>query len=144
MPLRSYSGSTAKTRTSPVSPSQLQKPTRAESCEQTQPFIRPSATPAATASEVIPTSASRSLDIGFSLVRARTKKSSSTSDGSVSRNTNGTVPPFPHPRFVVVSRPREFHPQPLAELYVTLSRHTAPGIETPDLKVCQWTNNDGR
>ena len=28
----------------------------------------------------------------------------------------------------LVSRPREFHPQPLAEPYVTLSRHTAPVI----------------
>ena len=28
-----------------------------------------------------------------------------------------------------VSRPREFRPRPLAELYVTLSRHTAPVIQ---------------
>jgi len=28
----------------------------------------------------------------------------------------------------LVSRPREFHPQPLSEPYVTLSRHTAPVI----------------
>jgi hypothetical protein len=28
----------------------------------------------------------------------------------------------------LVSRPREFHPQPLSEPYVTLSRHTAPII----------------
>ena len=29
----------------------------------------------------------------------------------------------------LVSRPREFHPQPLSEPYVTLSRHTAPIIQ---------------
>jgi uncharacterized protein DUF6788 len=28
------------------------------------------------------------------------------------------------------SRPREFHPKPLAEPYVTLSRHTAPIVRT--------------
>ena len=28
-----------------------------------------------------------------------------------------------------VSRPKEFHPEPLAEPYVTLSRHTAPVIQ---------------
>ena len=33
-----------------------------------------------------------------------------------------------------MSRPREFHPEPLAEPYVTLSRHTAPVIQ-PFLKV---------
>ena len=31
----------------------------------------------------------------------------------------------------LVSRPREFHPQPLAEPYVTLSRHTAPITQLP-------------
>ena len=31
----------------------------------------------------------------------------------------------------VVSRPGEFHPQPLAEPYVTVSRHTAPIARPP-------------
>ncbi len=31
----------------------------------------------------------------------------------------------------LVSRPEEFHLQPLAELYLTLARHTAPIIESP-------------
>ena len=31
----------------------------------------------------------------------------------------------------LVSRPREFHPQPLSEPYVTLSRHTAPITQLP-------------
>src|SRR5712671_1306924 len=42
------------------------------------------------------------------------------------------------------SRPRESHPKPLAELYVTLSRHTAPIVRTVTLpKASQWMNNRG-
>ena len=44
----------------------------------------------------------------------------------------------------LVSRPRESHPQPLAELYVTLARHTAPVIGPRDDKDCQWINSPGR
>jgi hypothetical protein len=106
MPLLSYSGSTARTRTSPVSPSPLQKPTRSESCEQTHPFIRPLATSPAMASGVIPISASCFLEIGFSLVRARTEKSPSTSDGSVSRNVSSTSPPaLAHSHSVILGKP---------------------------------------
>ena len=36
---------------------------------------------------------------------------------------------------VLVSRPREFHPRPLAEPYVTLSRHTAPIIQPLPVQV---------
>jgi hypothetical protein len=86
IPLHSYSGNTASTRTSPVSASPLQNPTNLESCEHSHPLIRPLATLLAMASAVIPSDASSSLEIGFSLVRARTEKSSSTSDGNVSRN----------------------------------------------------------
>jgi hypothetical protein len=86
IPLHSYSGNTASTRTSPVSASPLQNPTNLESCEHSHPLIRPLATLLAMASAVIQSDASSSLEIGFSLVRARTEKSSSTSDGNVSRN----------------------------------------------------------
>jgi hypothetical protein len=43
-----------------------------------------------------------------------------------------------------VSRPGEFRPQPLAEPYVTVSRHTAP-IALPPARpyARQWTNNWG-
>jgi hypothetical protein len=64
----------------------LQNPTNLESCEHSHPLIRPLATLLAMASAVIPSDASSSLEIGFSLVRERTEKSSSTSDGNVSRN----------------------------------------------------------
>ena len=47
---------------------------------------------------------------------------------------------------LLVSRPREFHPQPLAEPYVTLSCHTAPIIETQEYKKHprQQTDEDWR
>lgn len=48
------------------------------------------------ADEIRSGSASCSLEIGFSLVRARTEKSLSTSDGSVSRNVSSTSPPIAH------------------------------------------------
>ena len=47
-------------------------------------------------------------------------------------------------RSTKVSRPRESHPKPLAEPYVTLSCHTAPIVRTGTLpKASQWTNNRG-
>jgi hypothetical protein len=50
----------------------------------------------------------------------------------------------PCARSTKVSRPRESHPKPLAEPYVTLSCHTAPIVRTETLpKMSQWTNNRG-
>src|SRR5262249_26463001 len=43
------------------------------------------------------------------------------------------------------SRPRDFHPQPLAEPYVSLSTHTAPITDDPELEdICQCANSNGR
>jgi hypothetical protein len=36
-----------------------------------------------------------------------------------------------------VSRPGEFHPEALAELYVSLSTHTAPIMEPRRTPICQ-------
>src|SRR6266849_5510439 len=42
-----------------------------------------------------------------------------------------------------VSRPGESHPEALAELYVSLSTHTAPIMEPRRAPICQWANNSG-
>src|SRR5271157_1747120 len=42
-----------------------------------------------------------------------------------------------------VSRPGESHPEALAELYVSLSTHTAPIMEPRRTPICQWANNAG-
>lgn len=65
MPLPSYSASTAKTSTSPVVLSPLQKPTRVEWWKHPQPFIFPVAMSAALDADVIPYVARCSFEIGF-------------------------------------------------------------------------------
>ena len=42
-----------------------------------------------------------------------------------------------------VSSPGESHPEALAELYVSLSTHTAPIMEPRPAPICQWANNAG-
>src|SRR5437870_3032276 len=42
-----------------------------------------------------------------------------------------------------VSSPGESHPEALAELYVSLSTHTAPLMEPRRAPSCQWANNSG-
>jgi hypothetical protein len=42
-----------------------------------------------------------------------------------------------------VSRPGESHPEALAELYVSLSTHTAPITEPCRTPICQWANSCG-
>src|SRR5215475_15350592 len=42
-----------------------------------------------------------------------------------------------------VSSPGESHPEALAELYVSLSTHTAPTMEPRRTPICQWANNSG-
>jgi hypothetical protein len=42
-----------------------------------------------------------------------------------------------------VSSPGESHPEALAELYVSLSTHTAPIMEPRRAPICQWANNSG-
>jgi hypothetical protein len=42
-----------------------------------------------------------------------------------------------------VSRPEEFHPEPLAEPYVNVSAHTAPTMEPRRTPICQWANSFG-
>ena len=44
---------------------------------------------------------------------------------------------------VRVSSPGESHPEALAELYVSLSTHTAPIMEPRRAPICQWANNSG-
>jgi hypothetical protein len=44
---------------------------------------------------------------------------------------------------VAVSRPGESHPEALAELYVSLSTHTAPITEPRRTPICQWANSCG-
>src|ERR1700680_4196232 len=43
-----------------------------------------------------------------------------------------------------VSSPGESHPEALAELYVSLSTHTAPIMEPCRAPICQCANNSGR
>jgi Arabinose-binding domain of AraC transcription regulator, N-term len=45
--------------------------------------------------------------------------------------------------YVRVSSPGESHPEALAELYVSLSTHTAPIMEPRRARICQWANNSG-
>src|SRR6266404_8942468 len=42
-----------------------------------------------------------------------------------------------------VSSPGESHPEALAELYVSLSTHTAPIMEPRRALICQWANKAG-
>ena len=42
-----------------------------------------------------------------------------------------------------VSSPEESHPEALAELYVSLSTHTAPIMEPGRAPICQWANKAG-
>lgn len=42
-----------------------------------------------------------------------------------------------------VSRPGEFHPEPLAEPYLNVSAHTAPAMEPRRTPIVQWANNFG-
>jgi hypothetical protein len=42
-----------------------------------------------------------------------------------------------------VSSPGESHPEALAELYVSLSTHTAPIMEPRRDPICQWANKAG-
>src|SRR5215471_12530214 len=42
-----------------------------------------------------------------------------------------------------VSSPGESHPEALAELYVSLSTHTAPSMEPRRTPMCQWANSSG-
>jgi len=42
-----------------------------------------------------------------------------------------------------VSRPRELHPEPLAEPYVNVSAHTAPTMEPRRTPICQCANSFG-
>ena len=42
-----------------------------------------------------------------------------------------------------VSRPEEFHPEPLAEPYVNVSAHTAPTMEPRRTPICQCANRFG-
>src|SRR5437868_14762251 len=42
-----------------------------------------------------------------------------------------------------VSRPGESHPEALAELYVSLSTHTAPIMEPRRTPICQFANSAG-
>jgi len=43
----------------------------------------------------------------------------------------------------MVSSPGESHPEALAELYVSLSTHTAPNMEPRRTPICQGANNSG-
>ena len=42
-----------------------------------------------------------------------------------------------------MSSPGESHPEALAELYVSLSTHTAPIMEPRRAPICQWANKAG-
>ena len=42
-----------------------------------------------------------------------------------------------------MSSPGESHPEALAELYVSLSTHTAPVTEPRRAPICQWANKAG-
>src|SRR5215831_20051012 len=42
-----------------------------------------------------------------------------------------------------VSRPGEFHPEPLSEPYLNLSAHTAPAMEPRRSPICQCAHNFG-
>ena len=44
---------------------------------------------------------------------------------------------------ITVSRPGEFHPEPLLEPYVNLSAHTAPAMEPSRTPSCQCAHNFG-
>src|SRR5713226_9608274 len=52
-------------------------------------------------------------------------------------------PGFPVVDYFGVSSPGESHPEALAELYVSLSTHTAPFMEPRRAPICQWANNSG-
>src|SRR5271157_1427556 len=75
----------------------------------------------------------RLIDLEFELVR---DESRNAFDHPLTRPLAAHVD-------VAVSRPGESHPEALAELYVSLSTHTAPIMEPRRTPICQWANNAG-